>query len=294
MNESQIETFLTVATYRSFSKAAAVLNVTQPTITSRLKNLEEILQCELFKRIGHEIFLTKEGNVFMEYAKNILIYMKHSKEISGLMKEPVIKVGFSPGYSYSFIVEMLKTIQSAGDMDIQVKEGFDSVNLSDMVLAGELDLVFTRNVLTNKKDIVSEPLFDNPLIVVLPKNHPLAKKQVIQLKDLCGETILSYRRKSTLWNLIDRQLLGIQPTTRIDLDNNEMLMQAVMNRIGIGIIPELGMDKRYAESIAIRSIPELQQIPNKVYVQYRKNTQIQKLSKKIIYSIINHKYKEVH
>ncbi|MFC2949831.1 LysR family transcriptional regulator [Virgibacillus sediminis] len=294
MNESQLQTFLTVAEHRSFSKAAVILNVTQPTITSRIKALEEILQCSLFKRIGHEIYLTEEGNMFIDYAKNILIYIKHSKEITNIVKEPVIKVGFSPGYSYSFIIELLKTIKSMGNIEIQVIEAHDSVSLNERALSGEVDLIFTREILPHNHDIVSEYLFDNDLVVVLPKDHPLADKEVLELEDLSGETIISYRRNSKLWRLIDQQLIGAQQLTRIDLENNEMMMRAVTNNIGIGILPELGIDKRYQTEVKVKKVKEIQSIPNKVYVQYRKNSHIKNMAKKIIYSIINHKYTEVN
>lgn len=294
MNESQLQTFLTVSKYKSYSKAAVVLNVTQPTITSRIKALEDILQCELFTRIGHEIFLTKEGNMFIDYANNILIYITHSKEITNMVKDPVVKVGFSPGYAYSFIIELLKTIQSIGDIDIQVIEGHDSVSLNERVLSGEIDLVFTRDVLSNNHDVISEYLFENNLVLVLPTNHHLCNKQSLHIEDLNDETIISYKRNSALWKTIDEQLIAAKNVTRIDVDNNEMLLKAVANKIGIGIIPELGIDTRYETEVEIREISNIYNIPNKVYVQYRKSSQIRNLAKKIIYSIIHHKYSEVY
>ncbi|WP_085505231.1 LysR family transcriptional regulator [Thalassobacillus devorans] len=292
MNECQLNTFLTIVKYKSYSKAAEVLDVTQPTVTSRIKALEEILQCQLFKRIGHEIYLTEEGNLFIEYAKNILLYINHSKEIPNMVKDPIIKVGFSPGYSHSFIVELLKTIKSIGDIDVQVIEGFDSVSLNERALSGEVDLIFTRNALSNNHDITSEYLFENNLVVVLPKEHALCQRESLGVKDLSGETIISYRRNSTLWNLIDKQLNGAQNITRMDVDNNEMLLNAVANEIGIGIIPKLGVDRRYESEVEVREIDEIYNIPNHVYVQFRNNSRIESLAKKIIYSIINHKYTE--
>lgn len=293
MTESQLETFLTVVKYKSYSKAAVILNVTQPTVTSRIKALEEILNCELFKRIGHNIFLTKEGNMLIDYADNILIYIRHSKEIPNMAKDPVIKVGFSPGYAYSFIIELLKTIKSFDNIDIQVIEGHDSVSLNEMVLSGEIDLVFTREILSNNNEVISEYLFENKLVFVLPKHHHLCSKNSLHIEDLNAETIISFKRNSALWKLIDAQIIGAKNTTRIDVDNNEMLLKAVANDLGIGIIPELGIDARYEGDIEIREISDIYDIPNDVYVQYRKISQIQKLAKKITYSIINHKYSEI-
>ncbi|KPH78184.1 MULTISPECIES: LysR family transcriptional regulator [Bacillaceae] len=291
MNESQLETFLTIAKYKSYSKAAVALGVTQPTITSRIKALEEILQCPLFTRIGHEIFLTKEGNIFVDYAKSILTYIENSKGIHRLVKDPIIKVGFSPGYTYSFIVELLKSIKAIGNIDIQIIEGYDSIDLNKRCLAGELDLVFTRENLGSHHDIISEYLFDNPLVAVLPKEHELCQKSEILLEDLYEKTIISFRRGSSLWKLIDQQLIRTKNLTRVDVENNEMLLQAVENKLGIGIVPELGINKLiHSEKIETRNIEHISQIPNKVYVQYRKTSQIEQLAKKIVYTIINNKY----
>ncbi len=290
LNEDQLKTFLAVATFKSYSKAGCHLNVTQPTITSRIKALETNLQCKLFSRVGHEIHLTQESQLFIDYAKNILIYMQHAKQIKTIVKEPIIKVGFSPGYSMSFIVKLLKTIKEAGGIDIHIKEGYDSVNLNERAINGELDLIFSRVVLPASQNFVSEYLFENNLVVALPKNHPLCTKKNLLLTDLEGETIISYRRGSTLWQLIDQQLLGVQGLTRIDVDNNEMLVQAVRNGIGIGITPRLGVDYSYKGDIVTKSIEEINRIPNRVYVQYRKNLHIDKIAKKIIYSIISHRY----
>ncbi|MBM7599200.1 DNA-binding transcriptional LysR family regulator [Virgibacillus halotolerans] len=290
MNENQLQSFLTIAKYRSYSKAAVALNVTQPTITFRIKALEDILGCKLFSRSGHEIFLTKEGNMFIEYAKNISFYMNQSKEITNILKDPIIKVGFSPGYSYSFIVELLKLIKSIGGIDIKVIEGYDSVDLNKRALAGEVDLIFTREALPNSHDIISEYLFDSNPVVIIPKSHPLNNKQDLCIEDLDGETIISFKRDSPFWELIDEQLIGVQNATRIDVDNNEMLIQAVVNEIGIGIAPELGIDEKYRSEIKIHKIKEIHDIPNKVIVQYRKSSQISSLAKKLIYSVINYKY----
>ncbi|ALX48608.1 LysR family transcriptional regulator [Lentibacillus amyloliquefaciens] len=294
MNESQLQTFMTVAEYKSYSKAAIILNVTQPTVTSRIKTLEENLGCSLFTRIGHDILLTEEGKRFIDYAHNILSYMDYSKEIANAHKDPGIKVGFTPGYSYSFIIELLKTIQSIKNVDIKVIEGHDSVSLNDRVLAGDIDLIFTREIVSNNPDITSEYLFDNNLVCVLPSDHRLCDKPVLCTQDLKNETIISFKRNSVLWSQIDKQLIGAQNITRIDVENNEMLLKAVSNGIGIGIIPELGTDDRYKTNVSIKHITEIDNISNKVYVHYRESSKMKDLAKKIIYAIINHKYSEVY
>ena len=62
-------------------------------------------------------------------------------------------------------------------MGITIIEGEDSVKLNEQILSGEFDLVFTRNVLSHKPELVSEYLFENKIIAVVGKEHPLAKKE---------------------------------------------------------------------------------------------------------------------
>ena len=291
MDKTQLETFITIAEHKSYSKAALLLNVTQPTITARIKNLENELSCSLFNRVGRDIILSKEGTVFFEYATNILTYMNHSKEVAKHTSQPEIRVGFSPGYSYSFISELLDSIISIDNLNISIIEGIDSCSLNAQVMAGDLDLVFTRNIQSHRPEITSEYLFDNKLVAVLGHTHPLAQKKFLTPKDLQNQTLISYRRNSSLWREINQRLIGIPDIKRIDVDNNEMLKTIVEGGLGIGITPALGIKKSNEMKLMIKDINVIKDIPNKVYVQYRKNSTIAAPIKKIIYSIINHEMK---
>ncbi|WP_010529964.1 hypothetical protein [Lentibacillus jeotgali] len=73
-----------------------------------------------------------------------------------------------------------------------------------------------------------------------------------------------------------------------------MLLKAVANGIGIGIIPELGIDERYTMNVSVSHITEIDNIHNKVYVQYRESSRVKDIAQKIIYAIINHKYSEAY
>lgn len=288
MDQTQLETFLAIAEHKSYSKAAVLLNVTQPTVTARIKNLENELLCQLFKRVGRDIILSQEGNVFFEYATSILTYMNHSKEVTNSSNSPNIRVGFSPGYSYSFIIELLTAIVPIDNLGIRIIEGENSSSLNKQILSGEIDLVFTRNVMSHKPEVISEYLFENKLVVVLAKTHPLANKEEITLDDLENETLISYQRNSTLWTEIEQQLIGIPNIKRIEVDNNEMLKKIVESGLGIGITPSLGVDLVNESALIVKHIKEITNITNDVYVQYRKNSIIAKPIKQIIYSIIKH------
>ncbi|MEK5183656.1 LysR family transcriptional regulator [Solibacillus sp. FSL W7-1324] len=85
MNIDHIESFIYVVEYKSVHKAANVLFLSQPTISARIKSLEESLNVQLFIRSGRSLSLSKEGQHFLPYAQEIVaLYRKIQMEIRTL------------------------------------------------------------------------------------------------------------------------------------------------------------------------------------------------------------------
>lgn len=289
MDTSQLETFLAIYEYNNYSKAAEQLNVTQPTVTARMKNLESELSCKLFERSGKNVTLTREGKVFLKYATTILSYVKYSKEETLSSNYPNLKVGFPPGFSYSFITELITSIISIDDLNITVIEGQDSRKLNEQIIAGELDLVLTRNDVAYNPNLITEYLFDDKLVLICGKQHHLASIEDLKMDDLHDETIIWYGRNAPLISSVDQRLVGVPNIKHIEVGNNEMLKKVIASGIGIGITPLIGIDQHDREQLVVKEIKEFQHIPNKIYIQYRKNLIIDEFIEKIIHSIINHK-----
>ncbi len=288
MDTIQLETFFTVIKHKNFSKAAEILNVSQPTVSARIRNLEFELNCQLFEKDGKNITLSEEGKVFVHYAKNILINLNHSKEAIQHSRFNSIKVGFAPGFTYSFITQMIKAILSIENIEVSIYEGKDSQILNEQIISGDLDLVFTRNFIAHKSYIVSEFLFEDKLVLICGKNHRLANAETLKPQDLADETLICYQRHTPLWEEIERHFIGVPNIKRIEVGNNEMVKSVVGSGIGVAITPFLGVNEEEKNQLTVINIQEVDSTPNKVYVQYRKNSIIEKPVKKMIYSIINH------
>ncbi len=288
MDTIQLETFFAVVKHKNFSKAAEVLNVTQPTVSARIKNLEYELDSKLFEKDGKNVALSKEGKVFSHYAENILSITYHSKEATKNSKYHLIKVGFSPGFSYSFITQLITSILSIEDIQVSIFEGKDSLTLNEQIVSGEMDLVFTRNLISHKPYIISEFLFDDKLVLICGKQHRFAKLDIITPEDLEGETLICYQRHTPIMAEVEQQLIGIPNIKRIEVGNNEILKTVVGNGVGVGFTSFLGVNEREKDNLVVKEMKKIEAIPNKIFVQYRKNSLIEKPVKKIIYSIINH------
>jgi len=292
MDTVQLDTFFSVIEHKSFSKAAEALNVSQPTASARIKNLEYELDCKLFEKDGKNLTLSKEGKVFRDYAKTIIANMKHSIEATRHAKFHHVKVGFSPGFSYSFLTELITSILSIKDLEVSIFEGVDSLRLNEQITSGELDIVFTRNVYTQQPDIVSEFLFEDQLILICGKDHRLANKEVIVPEDLEGETLICYQRHTPIWAEIEKQLIGVPQIKRIEVGNNEMVKSIVGSGIGVGITASLGVNEFDQMKVVMKRIKKVENVPNNIYVQYRKNSRIEQPIKQIIYSVINHEIQQ--
>jgi DNA-binding transcriptional LysR family regulator len=288
MDTVQLETFFSVITHKNFTKAAEALNVSQPTASARVKNLESELGCNLFDKDGKNVTLSKEGKIFSDYANTILANMKHAKEATRHSKYHQIKVGFSPALSYSFLTELINSILFIEDIEVSIYEGKDSLRLNEQFISGELDLVFTRNSYTHQPDIVSEFLFDDQLIFICGNNHPFANKEFILPEDLEGETLICYQRHTPIWAEIEKQLVGVPHIKRIEVGNNEMVKSIVGSGVGLGVTTSLSINEYDRMKVVTKRIKNIEDIPNNIYVQYRKNSLIEQPIKKIIYSVINH------
>lgn len=291
MDTVQLQTFFAVITHKNFTKAAEALNVSQPTASARVKNLESELGCNLFDKDGKNVTLSKEGKIFVDYAKTILVNMQHSKEATRHSKYQQIKIGFTPSFSYSFFSGLITSILSIENIEVSIYEGKDSHKLNKQIVSGELDLVFTRNSHTNKPNIVSELLFEDQLNLICGRNHRLANKEIISPEDLAGETLICYMRQTAIWAEIEEQLIGVSDIKRIEVGNNEMVKSIVGSGVGVGITSSFGISNFDKEKIVMKRIKKIEDIPNNIFVQYKENSFIEQPIKKIIYSVINH---EIH
>ena len=287
MDTNQLETFLTIVDYKNFSKAAEILNITQPTVTARIKNLENELNCFLFQRQGKDIILTPQGQIFFEYCSKIINYMNKAKDAIDQSKAPILKVGFCPGLSSSFILESISALKD-DHLKVTIAEGENSETLIKKVKSGSFDVVFVRNLVSYEDDLITEYLFDDKFVLIIGKNHRLVDKEVVTLQDLIYETLIAFNPEHPIWANIEQKLASLREVSRIEVENNEILKTFVKNNWGVSFSPLLGIDDSEKNQIITKEIKEMNEVPNKVYVIYRKNLLLENYIKKMVYSFIKH------
>ncbi|KAF6554566.1 LysR family transcriptional regulator [Bacillus sp. EKM203B] len=186
-----IKTFHTIVQSGSFYKAAEILNYSQPTISMRIKQLEQDVGAQLFER-GKKLKLTRAGRLFHERAGQLLAQyevLDHTLADIRQGQAGLIQIGISePTASLIFPAVLRGFLNDYPDMSVNVSVD-DANTCSRKLLEGAIDFAVCGEpelILENYFD----PFFHDSLNVIVSDRHPLAAKTNINLEDLENECLI--------------------------------------------------------------------------------------------------------
>ena len=199
MELHQLRYVLAVAETGNFTRAAERSNVSQPSLSQQIINLEREVGHKLFHRLGRKAVLTEAGGSFLERARRILFEVESvTKELSdspGLGRR--ITVGAIPTVAPYLLPPLLARCRERHpNLEIQIREDFRT-HLARAVIEGELDLAITALPVTDPRLSV-ESLLTEPLLLVVGKAHPLALRPEVRADDLKDETFAMLGTSSSL------------------------------------------------------------------------------------------------
>lgn len=178
--------FITVAEELNFSKAALKLYTAQPSLSQQIKDLEEDVGVKLLHRTKRKVELTEEGAVFLEQARLTLAQadkaIAMARQVSQA-KQQMLRIGFVPVAEMKIFPYILPNLRVQNpDLKIELLSLNNNEQMR-LLKKGELDLTFTRHNF-HSDEIGSQFVIREPLIFILPKDHPLAKYDRIPVKAL--------------------------------------------------------------------------------------------------------------
>ncbi|WP_089605832.1 DNA-binding transcriptional regulator HcaR [Acinetobacter piscicola] len=198
--------FIAVAEELNFSRAALKLYTAQPSLSQQIKDLEEDVGVRLLNRTKRKVELTEEGAVFLEQARLTLAQAEKAVAMARQVsqaKQQLLRIGFVPVAEIKVFPYVLPNLR-VQDPELKI-ELLSLNNLEQMraIKKGELDISFTRHNF-HSNEIESKFVLRDPLIFILPKDHPLAKYERIPVKALNGiDFILPVEEQSgTLHDII--------------------------------------------------------------------------------------------
>jgi LysR family hydrogen peroxide-inducible transcriptional activator len=199
MELNQLRYAVAIADTGNFTRAAERSNVTQPSLSQQILNLEREIGHKLFHRLGRKAVLTEAGAVFLERARRILFEIENaSKELSDHPSlDRKITVGAVPTVAPYLLVPLIARCRvDLPNLTIHLREDFRS-DLVRAVIEGDLDLAIVPLPVKDHR-LSIEPLMTEPLLLIVAKNHPFASRSEITVNDLAEETFVTMGDSSTL------------------------------------------------------------------------------------------------
>ncbi|NNE38852.1 MAG: LysR family transcriptional regulator, partial [Gammaproteobacteria bacterium] len=192
MTLTELRYIVAVAREKHFGNAASRCFVSQPTLSVAVKKLEDELGVTLFERQKHDVTVTTLGKKIIEQAERVLEQANDIKLMAKEAGDP-LKGTLQLGVIYSIGPYLLPRIiplinKTAPDLTLIIDEDF-TANLATKLNSGELDMIIVSTPF-DIPGIKTDLLYKEPLIVALPKHHPLCKKKTIKADDLLEETLL--------------------------------------------------------------------------------------------------------
>lgn len=248
MNFNQLNYFISVAEYKSFTKAACRHYISQTAITQQIRALEESIGTKLIDRTTRPISLTPAGTIFYREAKSILVRMDTALEkthnaSTGLIG--TLRLGYTKGYERSNLSEKLRQFHNDYPNILITCYRHDTDRLASGVLDGDYDIIFTWDStnIRQEPDIEYKLIERVPLVSVVYSNHPFAHHRTLQRKDLCNETILYMTPSATGDSFGDSHFMelyrkaGYHPNILIRSNDYESILMMVAAEEGISILP---------------------------------------------------------
>lgn len=236
----QLQVFEAIARLKSFTKAADELYLTQPTASTQIKRLTDVIGLPLFEQVGRQVYLTETGRELEQCVKQIFGVLDRFEmkvaDIKGL-KQGYLRLCVITTAKY-FAPEVLgRFCQRYSGVDVSLK-----VTNRDRVIerlnANKDDLYIMGHDHEGHGDLVVKPFAPNPLYVVAHRDHPLVGEQQIPVARLTGEPFIMREPGSGIRDIVLRTLeqAGIKPHVRMELGSNEAIKHAIYGQLGLSVL----------------------------------------------------------
>lgn len=274
MTLTELRYIVALAQERHFGKAAAKCFVSQPTLSVAIQKLEEELGVALFERLRGEVAITEIGERVIGQAQRALDEAEKVKQIArggrDQLSEP-LRLGVIPTIAPYLLPELIPKVQKrAPAMALEIEENLTG-ELQGALLSGRLDVLLLA-LPFDPPGVDIRPLYDEAFSVILPAEHPLAKKKQLRTADLANEKVLLLRAGHCLSDQV-MSACGevIRPNAHEVGFSIETMRQLVAAGFGISVFPASALTRRL-ESKHVRVVPFSPPVPHRrVVLAWRKS-----------------------
>lgn len=244
---SKLEAFIYAAAHLSFSEAAKQLQLTQPTISHRIKMLEQELNVPLFDRSGHTLTLTEAGRVLLPWAQKLIHQALAMQAMMASLQDNVVgslRVACSTAAGKYILPQLAaRFCQRYPGMQVSIL-ACTAHHVIPRLLAGEANLAVVSSYDLCDRGFDCQAFFTDHISLIIPADHPWVERQAIEPADLLSETILlreptAGTRRVLLTELAKHDISLVDLNVSLEIGNAEAIVKTVEAGYGIAFVSAL-------------------------------------------------------
>ena len=246
MNLFYLRYFVTLARVKHYTRAAEQLCITQPSLSHAISQLENELGVPLFAKSGRNTTLTRFGEDFLVCAEHTLSTLDAG--VSSIRKsargEGLIRLGFLRTLGVEFIPRLAAGfLKKNAELDIHFTFHTGvTQHLLEGLAARKYDLIFCSEPL-EKENLTVIPIQKQDLVLITPKDHPLASRNDIDLEETLLYPHIFFDKSSGIRNVVDRMFsqIGRQPEIAYETEEDQVIAGLVAQKFGIALVPYMDL-----------------------------------------------------
>ena len=250
MNLAHLQAFASVAQHGSFSHAAESLNLTQPAVSKRIVALEEALDARLFDRGGRDVQLTEAGRVLLEHARRVLDELDTARRrihdlTSGDIRGRLV-VATSHHVGLRRLPPVLSTFKQRYP-EVRLELRFvESEEALALVAAGNPELAVITLPRTTPPRLVAQPLWQDELLVVCGRDHPLASGDVSSPAGIAAYPAILPDHATVTRRIVQEAFAahGVELAVEMSTNHLETIRMMVILGLGWSVLPATLVDAR--------------------------------------------------
>jgi DNA-binding transcriptional LysR family regulator len=240
MRLEQLHAFVEVARRGSVSRAAEALYATQPTLTARLKALEQELDAKLFIRSQRGMRLSEAGRAFLPYAERTIDTVSSGRRLLAELargESGQLALGAAPAVSTYVLPRILTRFRRTHPkVSLAVRTGH-SEEVLELVLREQVQIGLGRAL--RHPEVEAIPLYEDELVLVVEPEHPFARETEIGPDQLTEVQLILFDRTSSYHRLTSEFFEGVGAVPRgvMELDNIDAAKKMVEQGLGVALLP---------------------------------------------------------
>ena len=287
MEIQQLYYYMELCKQKNFTEAGYACNMTQGALSKQIRKLENELGITLIRRNTRKFELSKEGEIFLSYAKKMT--GTYEEMLKNVQKNQEIKIGCMPVLApYHFARLVADFRKDYPDIKLVIDERIASEIQEN---SDRYDfLILRENMMEDQKNFRFSQLYDDKLCAVLYEKHPLYGRDRLQLKELKDDVFIFPERGSGSYEVFYKscEKAGFEPKIAFEFPQANTIMSFVSE--GVGVTITFSTVYREAKCAGVKMIPLEDELHSVISLFYRKNKPLDYAKKQFLNYVKEHLY----